>query len=104
LFGQAREWKINLRRPSLSFGEVAVCAENPLGNLYISTEGEVSPCVYINPPLPSPYKRIFQGTEFQLEKVQFGNLFRQPLSRYGMKKDTLNSGMLGSKGRKGFRN
>ena len=78
---KAREWKINLRRPSLSLGEVAVCAENPLSNLYISTEGEVSPCVYLNPPLPSPYKRIFQGTEFQLEKVQFGNLFRQPLEQ-----------------------
>jgi len=75
---KARKWKIQIQPPSLSFREVAVCAENPLRNLYISIEGEVSPCVYLNPPLPSPFKRIFEGREFQTEKVSFGNLFRQP--------------------------
>ncbi len=78
---RAREWKIDLQRPSLSFGEVPVCAENPLRNLYISVEGEVSPCVYLNPPVPSPFKRIFQGREVQVEKVNFGNVFQEPFDR-----------------------
>jgi MoaA/NifB/PqqE/SkfB family radical SAM enzyme len=75
---KAREWKIELHSPSLSFGEVPVCAEKPLRNLYISVEGEVSPCVYLNPPVPTPFKRIFQKKEFSIEKVSFGNVFQKP--------------------------
>lgn len=75
---KAKELGIRLRRPSLSPIEVAVCEENPLGNLYISADGEVSPCVYLNPPVPSPFKRIFCGEEHRLEKVSFGNIFEEP--------------------------
>ncbi len=74
----ARKLNIRLKRPSLSVIDVPVCAENPLGNLYISAEGEVSPCVYLYPPLPSPFKRIFCGKEYRVEKVSFGNIFRNP--------------------------
>lgn len=75
---KAKEWKISLRTPSLSPREVAVCEENPLKNLYISTEGEVSPCVYLYPPVMAPFKRIFCGKEHRLQKVSFGNIFREP--------------------------
>lgn len=82
LIGQAevnaRKLGIRLKRPSLSVIDVPVCAENPLGNLYISAEGEVSPCVYLHPPLPSPFRRIFCGREYRIEKVSFGNIFRDP--------------------------
>ena len=74
----ARKLKIRLKKPSLSAVDVPVCAENPLRNLYISAEGEVSPCVYLHPPLPSPFKRIFCGKEYRIEKVSFGNIFRNP--------------------------
>jgi len=76
---KAGEHKIKLKLPSLSPGDVPVCAENPLRNLYISSDGEVSPCVYLNPPLPTPFKRFFQGKEFLVDRVNFGNLFREPL-------------------------
>ena len=76
----ARRLKIRLKRPSLSAIDVPVCEENPLGNLYISAKGEVSPCVYLYPPLPSPFRRIFCGKEYWIEKVSFGNLFREPFS------------------------
>jgi MoaA/NifB/PqqE/SkfB family radical SAM enzyme len=72
---KAEELKINLRAPLLSPGEVTVCGENPLRNLYISVEGEVSPCVYLYPPSPSPFKRIFCGSECTIKKVSFGNIF-----------------------------
>jgi MoaA/NifB/PqqE/SkfB family radical SAM enzyme len=76
----ARDFNIKLKRPSLSAIDVPVCEENPLGNLYISVDGEVSPCVYLYPPLPSPFKRIFCGKEYWIEKVSFGNIFRDPFS------------------------
>ncbi len=75
---KARELKIRLKKPSLSAIDVPVCEENPLRNLYISVEGEISPCVYLYPPLPSPFKRIFCEKEHWIEKVSFGNIFRDP--------------------------
>ncbi len=76
----ARKLNIRLKKPSLSVIDVPVCAENPFGSLYISAEGEVSPCVYLYPPLPSPFKRIFCGKEYLTEKVSFGNILRDPFS------------------------
>jgi MoaA/NifB/PqqE/SkfB family radical SAM enzyme len=73
--------EIRLKRPSLSAIDVPVCAENPLGNLYISADGEVSPCVYLYPPLPSPFKRIFCGREYYVKKVTFGNVFEKTFSQ-----------------------
>jgi MoaA/NifB/PqqE/SkfB family radical SAM enzyme len=74
----AQKLKVRFNAASLSAAECAVCAENPLENLYVSAEGEVSPCVYLNPPLPSPLSRLFCGREHRIEKVSFGNLFREP--------------------------
>jgi MoaA/NifB/PqqE/SkfB family radical SAM enzyme len=76
----ARKLHIKLWRPSISSTEVPVCDENPLKNLYISSDGEVSPCVYLYPPLPSPFKRIFCSKEYWMEKVHFGNLFKEGFS------------------------
>ena len=59
---------------------LVVVAENPLRNLYISAEGEVSPCVYLYPPLPSPFRRIFCEKEYRTDKVSFGNIFKEPFS------------------------
>ncbi len=83
---KAKELKIKLRRPSLSPDDVPVCEENPLKNLYISVDGNVSPCVYLYPPVPSPFKRIFCGDEYQIEKVSFGNIFTEPLHTIWNKK------------------
>jgi MoaA/NifB/PqqE/SkfB family radical SAM enzyme len=74
---KAKKLKINLRQPSLSPVDVPVCEENPLRNLYMSVDGEVSPCVYLYPPVPSPFKRIFCGNKFETEKASFGNIFRE---------------------------
>ena len=68
---QAVQMGIGLRRPSLFSTELAVCDENPLANLYVSVDGEVSPCVYLDPPLKnSP----------PLHRLGFGNIFRQSFS------------------------
>jgi MoaA/NifB/PqqE/SkfB family radical SAM enzyme len=76
----ARKLHIRLKKPNLSPINVPVCAENPFGSLYISAEGEVSPCVYLHPPLPSPFRRIFCEKECLTEQVSFGNIFKEPFS------------------------
>jgi MoaA/NifB/PqqE/SkfB family radical SAM enzyme len=76
----ARKLRIRLKRPSLSAIDVPVCEENPLRNLYISADGKVSPCVYLYPPLTSPFKRIFCGRECWVEKVDFGDIFKESFS------------------------
>ena len=75
-----KKLNIRIKRPSLSAADVSVCEENPLRNLYISAEGEVSPCVYLYPPLPSPFRRIFCSQTYSVEKVSFGNIFRESFS------------------------
>ena len=76
----ARKLNIRLKKPNMTAFAVPVCAENPLRNLYISAEGEVSPCVYLYPPLPSPFRRIFCEKEYRTQKVSFGNIFKEPFS------------------------
>ncbi len=83
----ARRLKINLTRPNLSPHDTAVCSENPLSNLYISVTGEVSPCVYLYPPVIAPFKRIFCGREEQIHKMSFGNIFREPFDAIWNGKD-----------------
>jgi len=75
---KAKELKVNLRLPSLSPRRVPVCEEDPLQNLYISVDGEVSPCVYLYPPASSSFKRIFCESEHTMEKLSFGNIFKEP--------------------------
>jgi MoaA/NifB/PqqE/SkfB family radical SAM enzyme len=77
----ARKVNIRLSKPSLRATDVAICSENPLRNLYISADGEVSPCVYLYPSLPSPFKRLFCGKQHSIEHVSFGNIFKTPFDQ-----------------------
>ncbi|MEK7333568.1 MAG: radical SAM protein, partial [Nitrospirota bacterium] len=83
---KAMELKINLRLPSLAPNDVPVCEENPLKNIYISVDGEVSPCVYLYPPSQPIFKRVYCGQEYYTEKVSFGNIFRESFSSIWDKK------------------
>jgi len=78
---RARELGVHLRYPGLIARERPVCEEDPLRNLYISVSGEISPCVYLNPPASSPFKRIFCGRESAIEKVTFGNVLQESFGR-----------------------
>jgi len=71
---------IALLRPPLVAGTVPVCAENPLANLYVTPRGEVAPCVYLSPPVSSPFRRIFRGTPALQDAVRFGNIFERPFA------------------------
>jgi MoaA/NifB/PqqE/SkfB family radical SAM enzyme len=75
----AEKLGVHIRRPSLFSSQVAVCDENPLRNLYISVAGDISPCVFMNPPLRDlcpPTDKCLTS----LSRVTFGNIFRQPLA------------------------
>jgi len=78
---------IKVALPNLTPHEVPVCTENPLKNIYISVDGEVSPCVYLNPPVTSPFKRIFCKEEYSVKKVSFGNIFDEPFESIWNKKE-----------------
>jgi MoaA/NifB/PqqE/SkfB family radical SAM enzyme len=87
VLNKARRVNIKLAMPNLSPNEVSVCSENPLKNLYISVEGEVSPCVYLCPPVVSPFKRVFCSQEYDIDKVSFGNIFREPFESIWNRKE-----------------
>lgn len=87
VLNKAGQSNIKLAMPNLSPGEVSVCSENPLKNLYISVEGEVSPCVYLYPPVASPFKRVFCGQEHNIDKVSFGNIFCEPFESIWNRKE-----------------
>jgi MoaA/NifB/PqqE/SkfB family radical SAM enzyme len=77
---RARACHVAVRRPSLCPSPTAVCEEDPLRNLYVGVEGEVSPCVYLGPPLSREFTRRFGERGHRVEKVSFGNAFREPVS------------------------
>ena len=83
----SKELKIQYKRPSLTPRDVPICSENPLQNLYISVKGNVSPCVYLNPPLPTPFTRLFQEGRRTLEKVKYGNIFTEPFEAVWERKE-----------------
>ncbi len=83
----AKKYKIKIDMPSFIASDVAVCSENPLENLYISVEGEVSPCVYLYPPIPDGFIRIFCGKEHKTNKVSFGNIFYEDIETIWNKKE-----------------
>jgi MoaA/NifB/PqqE/SkfB family radical SAM enzyme len=93
---------IRLRREAVAPQETAVCAENPLENLYISVSGEVSPCVYLYPPARSPFHRFFCGTRHTLEKLSFGNCFESAFEEIWNRPDYIEFRRLFSERKKAF--
>ena len=84
---KAKKLGIYLSMPAVLPQNMAVCSENPLGNIYISVNGEVSPCVFLNPPVSAPFTRIFCGTEYQTFSVSFGNIFTESLDSIWSRKE-----------------
>jgi MoaA/NifB/PqqE/SkfB family radical SAM enzyme len=64
---------VRFRALPLRMGPTKICSEDPLNNLYISERGEVSPCVYLNPPV-SQIPRIFCGERTVIPTLSYGNI------------------------------
>ena len=83
---RAKELKTVFRSNSLETKEMLVCEEDPLNNLYISCDGYVSPCVYLNPPI-EVIPRIFCGTIHIIQRTHFGNINQTDLLEIWKKED-----------------
>ncbi len=76
----ARAHGVALRRAPLSPSPTALCDEDPLRNLYVGVDGDVSPCVYLGPPVEGEFTRRFLGRPYRVERTSFGNALRAPVS------------------------
>lgn len=72
---KAKELGISIYNYPLEMREIAVCSENPIENIYVSHDGTVSPCVYLNVPLrKNIIPRYFKNKEYSIHKTIFGNI------------------------------
>ncbi len=82
---QVRSWiaarlkGVSLWLPPLHPVTVPVCEKNPLENLFVGSDGSVSPCVYINPPLQGEFPRVIRGKEVLTSRLVMGNLHDQSM-------------------------
>ena len=83
---RAKDLKIVFRSNSLETKEVLVCEEGPLNNVYVSCDGYVSPCVYLNLPM-EVIPRIFCGTNHIVQRTHFGNVNQTDLLEIWKKED-----------------
>ncbi len=70
----AEKLKITFRCYPLEMEEVVMCEMNPLQIAFISFDGCISPCVYLNMTKKGPITRIFCGQKYQLQRLCFGNI------------------------------
>ena len=62
----------------LEMKPLPVCGEDPLNNIYISEDGNVSPCVYLNLPMQE-IPRIFCDEKNVIPRTSFGIISEQSL-------------------------
>ncbi|MBW1759028.1 MAG: radical SAM protein [Deltaproteobacteria bacterium] len=75
----AARLRLPLRIYPLVMQEEIVCELDPLRILFISSNGTVSPCVYLNLPIDGMIPRIFCGTKIKVPQLSFGNINSQDL-------------------------
>jgi len=68
-------WKrVGLVLPPMKESLVPVCSKNPVQNLFVGSDGSVSPCVYLAPPMLGRYPQIYKGKVSSSQRVVMGNL------------------------------
>jgi len=83
---EAKELGIGFRSYPLVTEEVLVCEEDPISNIYVSCDGYVSPCVYLNLPIED-IPRIFCGDSHTIQRRHFGNINQNGLFEIWEKED-----------------
>lgn len=77
---KAKGYGIVFRPYPLMMEELVMCELNPLGQVFVSCEGLVSPCNYINFPMDGPIPRMFCGEESSIERTYFGDISKEAFS------------------------
>lgn len=71
---EARKNKMPFRVYPLKMEDVVMCEMNPLRIVFLSHDGCVSPCVYLNMTKRGLLRRVFCGSSSEIQKVYFGNI------------------------------
>jgi MoaA/NifB/PqqE/SkfB family radical SAM enzyme len=71
---RAREIRLPFRSYPLRMEEVAMCEMDTLRIVFISFDGCVSPCVYLNLPKRGSIPRIFCGVPDSVQRACFGSV------------------------------
>lgn len=81
----AKDLGLSFRSYPLKTEEVLMCELNPVSYVYISHDGLVSPCVYLNQTRSGTIPRIFCGGEYEVRRTTFGNVNEESLMDIWMK-------------------
>lgn len=71
----AKKYEVNCAiHPILHDDNNPVCDADPLNNIYMTVDGEVTSCAYLHLPLKGNIPRLFYGEESELPEYSFGNI------------------------------
>ena len=70
----AKKVKLPFRIYPIEMEELIMCEMNPLKIVFLSYDGCVSPCVYLNLSKQGSIPRIFCGNQYEIERQCFGNI------------------------------
>jgi len=84
---EARKNKVPLRVYPLEMEEVVMCEMNPLRIIFMSHDGCIAPCVYLNMAKQGLIQRVFCGEQFEIQKVCFGNVRKDDFMEIWEKND-----------------
>jgi len=70
----AKKVKLPFRIYTLEMEELIMCEMNPLKIVFLSHDGCVSPCVYLNLSKQGLIPRVFCGNQYEIERQCFGNI------------------------------
>lgn len=75
----ARKQRLSFRAYPLETEEVVMCELNPMSYVYISQDGLVAPCVYLNQTRAGTFPRIFCGANYEVPRTAFGDINKESL-------------------------
>jgi MoaA/NifB/PqqE/SkfB family radical SAM enzyme len=70
----AKKVKLPCRIYPFSMEELIMCEMNPLTIVFLSHDGCVSPCVYLNLSKQGSIPRVFRSNQYEIERQCFGNI------------------------------
>jgi MoaA/NifB/PqqE/SkfB family radical SAM enzyme len=87
---KAKKMHLPFRVYPLEMEEVIMCEMNPLRIVFISNDGCISPCVYLNMTKRGFLQRIFFGSCSEVQRLCFGNVGEHDFMEIWQNGDYLN--------------
>jgi len=75
----AKKLELSFRAYPLKTEEVIMCELNPRSYVYISHDGLVAPCVYLNQTREGVFPRIFCGASYEVKRTYLGDINKEDL-------------------------